>query len=89
MELRKEVEGYFRSTRRPAILDYKELGGLSDQGLRNSLCCTILYGIWDMACPIPRCHVTTRVELGLVDTQGNYSSSTRVGSSRAPKLVSE
>ena len=28
----KEVEDYFKSTRRPATLDYEELGGLSDLG---------------------------------------------------------
>jgi hypothetical protein len=31
----EELEDAFRSTRKPAVLDYEELGGLSDPGLRD------------------------------------------------------
>jgi hypothetical protein len=35
MRCSEEPENAFRSTRKPAVLDYEELGGLSDPGPRD------------------------------------------------------
>jgi hypothetical protein len=50
----EELEGAFRSTWMPAVLDYKELGGLSDPGPRAVHIAYIFYDKgWDMAYALP------------------------------------
>jgi hypothetical protein len=75
----EELEDAFGSTRKPAVLDYEELGGFSDPEPRD---CT--HGVYILGlemghgpCPTPVVTIHTGVEL--VRTEANYSSSTRVG----------
>jgi hypothetical protein len=64
-ELQKKPKTISEVLEEPAVLSYEELGGLSDQGLRT--------------CPIPYlCCTLLKCEVGLADTEGSYSSCTRI-----------
>jgi hypothetical protein len=78
-----ELKDAFRSTRKPAVLDYEELGAC--RPCLTGLCTwrtsySIRGGAWPM--PYTSCNYswyskTTRVVVELVGIEGNYSSSTR------------
>jgi hypothetical protein len=76
---RQRSEDTFRSTRKPAVLNYEELGGLSD--LRPWKCAhgVHILGYGMRYGPHPTPVVTTCTVVELVGTEGNYSSSTQVG----------
>jgi hypothetical protein len=57
----------------------KVLGGLSDPGLRDCVHNVVHTGLGDKICPIPYlCCTLLACEVRLADTEGSYSSCTRV-----------
>ena len=71
----KEVEDYFRSTRRACIAQLRRARGLSDPGPRGCAYQGVLIGLGDRTCPVPYlCCTLHACGVGLVDTEGNYSS---------------
>jgi hypothetical protein len=78
-ELQKKPKTTSEVLEEPAILSYKELGGLSDLGLRDCVHNVVHIGIGDKTCPIPYlCCILLAYEVGLADKEGSYSSCTRV-----------
>jgi hypothetical protein len=61
-----ELEDVFRSTWTPAVLDYEELGGLSNPGIRDCACGILLVGYGMRHGPHPTSVVTTRSAVGLL-----------------------
>jgi hypothetical protein len=54
-------------------------GGLSDPGLQDCEHNVIHTGVGDRTCPIPYiCCILLACEIGLANTEGSYSSCTRV-----------
>jgi hypothetical protein len=79
MELQKKPKTTSEVLKKPAVLSYEELGGLSDLGLRNCVYNIVHTGISDRTCLIAYLHCTLLAcEVGLADTEGSYSSCTRV-----------
>jgi hypothetical protein len=78
-ELQKKPKTTSEVLEEPAVLSYKELGGLSDLGLRDCIHNVVHTGIGDRTCPMPYlCCTLFACEVGLADTEGSYSSCTRV-----------
>jgi hypothetical protein len=61
-----ELEDAFKSTRTPAVLDYEELGGLSDLGTRDCGRGVLFLGYGMGHGPHPISIVTTRSVVGLL-----------------------
>jgi hypothetical protein len=79
MELQKKSKTTSKVLEEPAILNYIELGGLSDPGLRDCVYNVVHTGIGGRTCPIPYlCCTLLACEVELVDIEGSYSSCTRV-----------
>jgi hypothetical protein len=79
MELQKKPKTTSKVREEPAVLSYEELGGLSDLGLRDCVHNVVYTGLGGRTCPIPYLCCTLLVcEVGLVGTEGNYSSCTLV-----------
>jgi hypothetical protein len=73
-----ELEDAFRSTQKPAVLDYEELGGLSDlRTWRTSY--RKRGGTWPTSYISRKYSRTTRAVVELVGIEGNYPSSTQAG----------
>jgi hypothetical protein len=78
-ELQKKPKTTSKVLEEPAVLSFEELGGLSDPGLRDCVHNVVHTGLGDRTCPLPYLCCTLLVcEVGLVGTEGNYSSCTRV-----------
>jgi hypothetical protein len=78
-ELQKKPKTTSEVLEEPAVLSYDELGCLSDPGLRDCVLNVVHTGIRDRTCPIPYLYCTLLVcEVGLADTEGSYSSCTRI-----------
>jgi hypothetical protein len=78
-ELQKNPKTTSEVLEEPAVLSYEELGGLSDPGLQDCVHNIVHTGIGDRTCPIPYLYCTLLAcEVGLADTEGSYSSYTRV-----------
>jgi hypothetical protein len=78
-ELQKKPKTTSEVLEEPAVLSYEELGGLSDPGLRDGVHNIVHTGIGDRTCPIPYlCCTLLACKVELVDTEGSYSSCTRV-----------
>jgi hypothetical protein len=78
-ELQKKPKTTSKVLEEPAVLNYEELGGLSDPGLWDCVHNVVHTGLGDRTCPLPYLCCTLLVcEVGLVGTEGNYSSCTRV-----------
>jgi hypothetical protein len=79
-ELQKKPKTTSEVLEEPAVLSYEELGGLSDLELRDCVHNVVHTGIGDRTCPIPYLYCTLLAcKVEPVDTEGNYSSCTRVG----------
>jgi hypothetical protein len=79
MELQKKPKSTSKVLEEPAVLNYKQLGGLSDPGLQDCVYNVVHTGLGDRTCPIPYlCCTLLACEVGLVGTEGNYSSYTQV-----------
>jgi hypothetical protein len=79
IELQKKPKTTSEVLEEPAVLSYKEIGGLSDLGLQDCVHNVVHTGIGDGTCPIPYLFCTLlSCEVELVDTEGSYSSCTRV-----------
>jgi hypothetical protein len=78
-ELQKKPKTTSEVLEEPAVLNYEELGGLSDTGLRDCVHNIIHIGLGDRTCPIRcLCFTLLACEVGLAGTEGSYSSCTRV-----------
>jgi hypothetical protein len=83
-EVSEGLEDDFKNTRKPTVLGYEELGGLSDPGLRD--CAHSIYsGIRDGVCPIPYIYCNY---LLASSTSRNRRKLPEQYSGRTPKLVS-
>jgi hypothetical protein len=79
IELQKKPKTTSEVLEEPAVLSYEELGGLSDLGLRDCVHNVVHTGIGFRTCPIPYlCHILLACKVELADTEGSYSSCTRV-----------
>jgi hypothetical protein len=79
MELQKKPKTTSEVLKKPTVLSYEELEGLSDPVLRDCVRNVVHTGIGDRTCPIPYlCCILLACEVGLADTEGSYSSCTRV-----------
>jgi hypothetical protein len=79
MELQKKLKTTSEVLEEPTVLSYKELGGLLDPGLRGYVHNVVHREIGDRTCPIPYlCCTLFACEVELDDTEGSYSSCTRV-----------
>jgi hypothetical protein len=79
MELQKKPKTASKVLEELAVLSYEELRGLSDLGLRDCVHNVVHTGIGDRTCPIPYlCCTLLACEVGLADTEGSYSSCTRI-----------
>jgi hypothetical protein len=78
-ELQRKPKTTSEVLEEPAVLSYEELEGLSDLGLRDYVHNVVHTRIGDRTCPIPYLYCTLLAcEVELVDTEGSYSSCTRV-----------
>jgi hypothetical protein len=78
-ELQKKLKTTSEVLEEPVVLSYEELRGLSDPGLRDCVHNVVHTGIGDRTCPIPYlCCTILACEVGLADTEGSYSSCTRL-----------
>jgi hypothetical protein len=78
-ELEKKPKTTSEVLEKPAVLSYEELGGLSDPELRDCVHNIVHTRIGDRTCHIPYlCCTLLACEVELVDTEGSYSSCTRV-----------
>jgi hypothetical protein len=78
-DLQKKPKTTSEVLEEPAVLSYEELGGLLDPRLRDCVHNVVHTGIGDRTCPIPYlCCTLLACKVGLVDTEGSYSSCTRV-----------
>jgi hypothetical protein len=78
-ELQKKPKTTSEVLEELAVLSYEEFGGLSDPGLRDYVHNIVHTGIGDRTCPIPYlCCTLLACKVELVDTEGSYSSCTRV-----------
>jgi hypothetical protein len=78
-ELQKKPKTTLKVLEEPAVLSYEELGGLSDPELRDCVHNVVHTGIGDGTCPVLYlCCTLLSCEVGLADTEGSYSSCTRV-----------
>jgi hypothetical protein len=78
-ELQKKPKTTSEVLEEPAVLSYEELGSLSDPRLRDCVHNIVHTGIGDGTCPTPYlCCTLLACEVELVDTEGGYSSCTRV-----------
>jgi hypothetical protein len=76
-ELQKKPKTTPEVLEEPTVLNYEELGGLSDPGLRDCVHNVVHTGIGDRTCPIPYlCCTLLACEVGLADTEGSYISCT-------------
>jgi hypothetical protein len=79
MELQKKPKTASKVLEELAVLSYEELRGLSDLGLRDCVHNVVHTGIGDRTSPIPYlCCTLLACEVGLADTEGSYSSCTRI-----------
>jgi hypothetical protein len=79
MELRKKPKTTSKVLEELVVLSYEELEGLSDPGLRICVHNVAHTGLGDRTYPIPYLCCTLLIcEVGLVGTEGNYSSCTRI-----------
>jgi hypothetical protein len=79
MELQKKPKTTSEVLEEPTVLSYEELGGLSDPRLRDCVHNIVHTGIGDRTYPIPYLYcILLACEVELVDTEGSYSSCTRV-----------
>jgi hypothetical protein len=78
-ELQKKPKTTLEVLEEPAVLSYKELRGLSDPGLRDCVHNIVHTRLGVRTYPIPYlCFTLLACEVGLADTEGSYSSCTRV-----------
>jgi hypothetical protein len=78
-ELHKKLKTTSKVLEEPAVLSYEELGGLSDPRLRDCVHNVVHTGLGDRTCPIPYiCCTLLACKVGLANTEGSYSSCTRV-----------
>jgi hypothetical protein len=77
-ELQKKLKTTSEVLKKPAVLSYEEFGGLLDPGLRDSVHNIVHTGIGDRTCPMPYLCTLLACEVELDDTEGSYSSCTRV-----------
>jgi hypothetical protein len=78
-ELQKKPKTTLEVLEEPTVLSYEELGGLSDLGLQDCVHNVVHTGIGDRTCPILYlCCTLLACEVGLANTEGSYSSCTRV-----------
>jgi hypothetical protein len=78
-ELHKKLKTTSEVLEEPVVLSYEELGGLSDLGLWDFMHNIVHTGLGDRTCLIPYLYCTLLAcEVGLADTEGSYSSCTRV-----------
>jgi hypothetical protein len=78
-ELQKKPKTTSKVLEEPAVLSYEELEGLSDPRLWDCVHNIVHMGIGDRTCPIPYlCCTLLACEVELVNTEGSYSSYTRV-----------
>jgi hypothetical protein len=78
-KLQKKPKTTSKVLEEPAVLSYEELGGLSDLGLWDCVHNVVYSGLGDRTCPIPYLCCTLLIcGVGLVGTEGNYLSCTRV-----------
>jgi hypothetical protein len=78
-ELQKKPKITSKVLEKPTVLSYEELGGLSNPELWDCVHNLVHTGLGDRTCPIPYlCCILLACEVGLVGTEGNYSSCTRV-----------
>jgi hypothetical protein len=79
MELPNKPKTILEVLEEPAVLSYEELGGLSDPGLRDCVHNVVHTGIGDRSCPIPYpCCTLLACDVEIADTEGSYSSCTRI-----------
>jgi hypothetical protein len=79
MELQKKLKTISEVLEEPAVLSYEELGGLSDPALRDCVHNVVHTGLGDRTYPILYlCCTLLACEVGLADTEGSYSSCTRI-----------
>jgi hypothetical protein len=80
-ELQKKPKTTSEVLEEPAVLNYEELGGLSDPGLQECVHNILHTGLGDRTYPISYlCCTLLACEVRLADTEGSYSSCTRVQS---------
>jgi hypothetical protein len=71
-ELRKKLKTTSKVLEEPAVLSYKEIGGLSDPGLRDCVHNVVHTGVGNRTCPIPYlCCILLACEVGLADAEGS------------------
>jgi hypothetical protein len=79
MEFQEKPKTTSKVLEEPAVLSYEELGGLLDPGLRDCVHNIVQTRLGDRTCPISYlCCTLLACEVGLVGTEGNYSSCARV-----------
>jgi hypothetical protein len=79
MELEKKPKTTLKVLEESAVLSYEKLRSLSDPGLQDCVHNVVHTGIGDMTCPVPYlCCILLTCEVELADTEGSYSSCTRV-----------
>jgi hypothetical protein len=79
IELKNKLKITSEVLEEPAVLSYEEIGSLSDPALRDCIHNVVHIGLGDRTCPIPCiCCTLLACEVGLADTEGSYSSCTRV-----------
>jgi hypothetical protein len=77
MELQKKSKTASKVLEEPAVLSFKELGGLSDPGPWSCVHQGVHIGLDDRTCPIPYLYcILPACGVELVDIEGNYSSCT-------------
>jgi hypothetical protein len=77
MELRKKSKTASEVLKKPAVLSYEELGGLSDPGPRGCVHQEVRIGLGDRTCLVPYlCCILPTCGVELVDTERNYLSCT-------------
>jgi hypothetical protein len=78
-DLQNKLKTTSEVLKEPTALSYEELGSLSNPGLRDCVHNVVHMGIGDSTCPMPYLYCTLLAcEVGLADTEGSYSSCTRV-----------
>jgi hypothetical protein len=78
-ELQKKPKTTSEVLEESAVLSYEKLGGLSNSELRDCVHNVVHTGIGDRSYPIPYlCCILLACEVELVDTEGSYSSCTRI-----------
>jgi hypothetical protein len=77
--LHKKLKTTSEVLEEPAVLSYEELGGMTNLGLRDYVHNVVHTVLGDRTCPIPYlCCILLACKVELADTEGSYSSCTRV-----------